>query len=117
MFGVSTTATQPPGGVNKQTGAPLFPTGKALRIPRFKYQPSVFDETVKSPENTVFAICQSIKTVTCEAKNHEFRLFTGPSVFNRSHFPFLTAICPDSRVARHLGPHTGFGRKWNNFDR
>jgi hypothetical protein len=78
MFGVSTTATQPPGGVNKQTGAPLFPTGKALRIPRFKYQ---------------------------------------PSVFNRSHFPFLTAICPDSRVARHLGPHTGFGRKWNNFDR
>lgn len=40
---------------------------------------SSFDETVKSYEKTVFTICQSIKTGTCEAKNHEFRLLTRPS--------------------------------------
>jgi hypothetical protein len=39
-----------------------------------------FDGLVKSPEKSVFAICQSIKTVTYEAKNHKFRLFKGPSI-------------------------------------
>jgi hypothetical protein len=33
MFGVSTTATQPPIGVNKQTGAFLFPTEKRCEPP------------------------------------------------------------------------------------
>jgi hypothetical protein len=41
-----------------------------------------FDETVKSPEKTVFAICQSIKSTTYEAENYRFRLFTGPSIFD-----------------------------------
>jgi hypothetical protein len=39
----------------------------------------MLDEAVKSPENAVFAICQTIISVSYSDGIRKFRLFTGPS--------------------------------------
>jgi hypothetical protein len=66
------------------------------------------DEPVKSTENTVFAICHKIISVSYIDGIRKFRLFTGPSKLNRkirnSESPIECLLMPVSGRTVAFGP-------------